>query len=125
MFNLTVLAQVSTFSAMKRLAIVCFSLVLLWTLAPGMGELVENGAHFLAEQHLAHDAADGDEHAPLDPEHGCTDTAHLCSCHVSHKFLAAALFNHSAHTRRTSMPAPTAIQAPQTLGGGIDHPPKA
>lgn len=59
------------------------AILLLGTLVPGVGEIVENALHLAREGHLAHGAPEGDDHdAPL-PEHGCTGTLHLCSCCVS------------------------------------------
>lgn len=65
------------------------SLVLVVSLTPGWGELLENLEHLLHDGHLAHfsqhmETEDGgiDEHAATD-EHGCTLLSHNCPCHVS------------------------------------------
>ncbi len=57
-------------------------------MTPGSAEIMENAAHLLAEGHLAHVAADGDQHEPAGPEHGCTPVFHFCGCHASLAFLA-------------------------------------
>ncbi|MFQ5670001.1 MAG: hypothetical protein ACE5HD_05720 [Acidobacteriota bacterium] len=110
---------------MKCWASICLSVVLLWTFVPGMGELVENSVHLITAHHLAHDAPQGDEHAPLDREHGCTGTTHLCSCHVSQTFLVIQFLTHTAPPLRTSVVTPAHISSPRLLGSGIDHPPRA
>ena len=43
--------------------------------APGVVEIVEDGAHLLLEGHTDH----VDAQAPC-PEHGCTPTSHHCGC---------------------------------------------
>lgn len=57
--------------------------VLLLALAPGLGEVVENVVHLVVHGHLAHAEAQGDHHAERLPEHGCSGTFHLCSCHTA------------------------------------------
>ncbi len=49
---------------------------------------MENASHLLADGHLAHAEAAGDQHQPTGPEHGCTPLFHACSCHVSLNFLS-------------------------------------
>ncbi len=69
------------FFTMARFARLLLIGVLLWSLLPGLGEVVENSIHFLRHGHLAHDpASPGESHAPVDPEHGCGATFRLCSC---------------------------------------------
>lgn len=56
---------------------------LLLVLTPGLGEMVENALHLVAEGHPAHAQGHGDDHAARGPEHGCNGTFHFCSCHSS------------------------------------------
>ncbi len=69
-----------------RLAKTC-ALVLALAMTPGVVEIMENAAHLFTEGHLAHVAADGDQHEPAGPEHGCTPIFHSCGCHASLAFL--------------------------------------
>lgn len=110
---------------MNRLASMCLSVILLWTLAPGIGELVENGVHLVTQHHLAHDAPEGDEHETPDREHGCTGTVHLCSCHVSQTFLAISFFDGTMHAPPRSIVMRAQIPSVRAIDGGIDHPPRA
>jgi hypothetical protein len=62
--------------------------VLVLSLMPGFGELLENGEHLLHDGHLAHTSShEGEEHTAgheaLAAEHGCTPVTHMCPCHVS------------------------------------------
>ena len=62
--------------------------VLVVSLMPGLGELLENGEHLLHDGHLAHTSShEGEEHTAtheaLAAEHGCTPVTHMCPCHVS------------------------------------------
>ena len=65
------------------------TLVLVVSMTPGWGELLENLEHLVHDGHLAHfsehveaDGEHADEHAAED-EHGCTALSHSCPCHVS------------------------------------------
>lgn len=44
--------------------------VLLFALAPGVGEVLENVAHLLTQGHWAHAREHGDDHAQRGAEHG-------------------------------------------------------
>ncbi len=59
--------------------------VLVASLLPGWGELVENALHLYNEGHLAHveEHDDVDYIENDDAEHGCTPVAHICGCHSS------------------------------------------
>jgi len=115
-----------TLTGMKRLAAVGLSVLLVWGLAPGVGEFLENALHFVQEGHLAHATPDGDHHDPTGPEHGCTGAAHLCSCCVSLSFMPT-------HTAATIDPeqgsgelmALDSTRLPALSIGGIYHPPRA
>jgi hypothetical protein len=66
-------------------------LVFVWLAAtwiPGVGELFEDAAHLVLDG-----ATDHGEHEPC-PEHGCTPTAHHCSCCAS--AVVAQLVSHPA-----------------------------
>lgn len=65
------------------------ALVLALAMVPGAFEVMENAAHLVSEGHLAHAAANGDQHEPTDPEHGCTSVFHFCGCHASLAFLGS------------------------------------
>lgn len=59
------------------------TLMLLWTLVPGLVEATEDALHLvLTGQVLAVDFHAGESSEP-DAEHGCTGALHLCTCHVS------------------------------------------
>lgn len=77
----------------KRVSHVRCGLVflLLLALAPGFGEVVENVLHLLTEGHAAHARSHDDDHAAKGPEHGCTGTFHMCSCHSSSTGLRPAV----------------------------------
>ncbi|MBT8451571.1 MAG: hypothetical protein KJO40_06365 [Deltaproteobacteria bacterium] len=59
---------------------------MVYAMAPGASEIVENVFHLLAEGHAAHALADAD-HEPQGEEHGCSGTFHMCHCHSSVTFL--------------------------------------
>ena len=65
------------------------TMLLVLSLVPGLGELVESAEHVLHDGHLPHseqhDLAAGEESHSRDetPEHGCTPMSHHCGCHVS------------------------------------------
>ncbi|MFT5585932.1 MAG: hypothetical protein ACI9VR_003527 [Cognaticolwellia sp.] len=72
------------------------TLVLVVSMTPGWGELLENLEHLVHDGHLAHfsehveaDGAHAEEHAAED-EHGCTALSHSCACHVSVPGILAA-----------------------------------
>ena len=46
---------------------------------PGLGELLSDGMHLVAEGHTSHEEG----HAAPDSEHGCTGWQHTCGCCVS------------------------------------------
>lgn len=64
------------------------TLVLIVSLMPGLGEILENVEHLLHDGHLAHATShERDEHTAghdtLIAEHGCTPVSHICPCHIS------------------------------------------
>lgn len=65
------------------------TLLLVLSLVPGLGELVESAEHLLHDGHLphseSHELAGVEESHPVEaaPEHGCTPMSHTCGCHVS------------------------------------------
>lgn len=61
---------------------ICALLLALATM-PGAFEILENASHFVTEGHLAHSAAEEDEHDSPSPEHGCTAMFHSCGCHAN------------------------------------------
>jgi len=54
------------------------TLILLFSITPGMSEVVETAVHVLAHRDLPHHDADRDLPGS---EHACTPLAHHCSCH--------------------------------------------
>ena len=101
------------------------SVLLLLGLTPGASELLENTVHLAQHGHLAHSVSDGDTHGPLDAEHGCAGTFHLCSCCVG----ISCLTSQSATLApRLALPASHESNGTriETLpSSGLDHPPKA
>ena len=49
-------------------------------LVPAFGELVETTVHYATTGHLAHSAADHGDLGDQGAEHGCSPTAHHCTC---------------------------------------------
>jgi len=94
---------------------------LLLALAPGLGEVVENLFHLAIEGHAAHALGHGDSHAARGPEHGCSGTFHLCSCHSSSTGLRPA------RSPRAQAPDVIATLAPPRAGStraGFHHVPE-
>jgi hypothetical protein len=110
---------------MKRMISTVLSALLFWALAPAGGELLENALHYTLEGHAAHAAADGDRHDPPDPEHGCTDVIHLCSCCAGLSVLPTRAVT-VVPTARSQEPVPSALfRTPVSTTGGIYRPPRA
>ena len=65
------------------------SLALLLTVAlnPSAIELAENALHWAATGHGAH-GLPAPDHAPADPEHGCSGAVHVCLCHATAGFVS-------------------------------------
>ena len=110
---------------MKRISAAALALLLLWALVPAVGELIENAVHFAEEGHAAHAAPDGDQHDPLDTEHGCAGAVHLCHCCAS----MSVLLTHSVAVSPTQvseqLPVLASDEVPALLFGGVYHPPRA
>lgn len=62
---------------------------MIFAMAPGATEVVENVLHLFAEGHAAHALADAD-HERQGDEHGCSGTFHMCHCHSVVSFLTGA-----------------------------------
>jgi len=65
---------------------------LVWGLTPGLAVAAENLWHVATTGHAAHaplpsavadSLVPGDDHAPVDAEHGCSGAFHFCFCHHS------------------------------------------
>jgi len=101
------------------------ALALVLAMLPGAAEVVESAIHLATEGHLAHATAQGDQHEPNGPEHGCTPISHFCGCHVNLAFLkpqhpprlilAASLFKGAL----------AAAAQPPGFSSSIDRPPRA
>jgi hypothetical protein len=70
----------------KLLLVAC----LIWGMTPGLAVAAENLWHVATTGHAAHDPSPpgpadaietGDDHAPVDDEHGCSGAFHFCFCH--------------------------------------------
>lgn len=110
---------------MKRFATASLSIVLMWTFLPGLGEVLENVAHWASEGHMAHAASEGDEHGSSGPEHGCAGAVHLCSCHVSLSYLASAGIAQLPQSTSAGFDASSSTRPVDFSIKGIDHPPRA
>lgn len=110
---------------MKRISHGCLALILLWTLVPGVGELTENLAHLVAQGHTAHAEPDGDTHAPDGPEHGCSETLHLCSCCVSLSCLPGQPVAQTTDQPYLRLARQYQLRLPLASSDGIDRPPRA
>lgn len=98
----------------------CLALALM----PGVLEVVENASHLLTQGHLAHAAEHGDHHDSGGPEHGCTPSLHLCSCHASLVYfqpraLPSATLALVGRSKRLALPV-----ALSGFRAAIDHPPQ-
>ena len=110
---------------MKKLALTGIIASVLWALAPGLGELLENALHFVHEGHAAHAAASGDRHEAPGPEHGCTGTMHVCSCCVSLSVLPVQVaVSATAFESQPFVACPVAPPS-KTIGAPVYHPPRA
>ena len=110
---------------MKRVANGCLTLILLWTLVPGVGEFTENFVHLVVQGHTAHAEPDGDTHVPDGPEHGCSGTLHLCSCCLSLSCLPGQLETQAPDQPCLRLARHHELRLPLAAGNGIDHPPRA
>ena len=110
---------------MKKSVTIGITILLLWALAPGAGEVVENALHFFQEGHFTHASPDGDRHAPAGPEHGCTSSLHLCSCCISFAFLPAQGPVQIPNLMPEQSIALPSAALPSILAGSIYHPPRA
>jgi len=110
---------------MKRVMTIGITALLLWAVAPGLGELLENSVHLAQEGHLAHAAPDGDQHDGSGPEHGCTGTVHLCSCCASLSFLPTQAAAQAPDTGSRQFVARVQTHVSTIFTGGVDHPPRA
>ena len=54
------------------------ALALLFSMTPGISEVIEAGAHLIAHADLPHHESDSDRGCS---EHTCTPLAHHCGCH--------------------------------------------
>ena len=111
--------------AMKRIAAIGISVLLLWALIPGVGEVLENAVHFAQEGHSAHAVPAGDHHDPPGPEHGCSGTLHLCSCCASLSFLSAHVVAQVPALGTQQLIASLPAHLPAISSGGVYHPPRA
>lgn len=110
---------------MREVATRFLVLVLISAMTPGALELSENLFHLAWQGHAAHESADGDDHGPVDDEHGCTPSQHFCGCHSSLAFAqvptpAADGPSHLAFLFNFRL-EPTSAAPPR----GVDRPPRA
>jgi len=110
---------------MKRVANGCLTLILLWTLVPGVGEFTENFVHLVMQGHTAHAVPDGDTHAPPGPEHGCNGVVHFCSCCISQTFLSNQFVAQVPEQSYQRLAEHARVQIPSTSGSGTYRPPRA
>lgn len=120
-----------------RLVKIC-ALGLALAIVPGAAEILDSGVHLLMEGDFAHSPQDGaqlddhldrdhpdrDHHGPTGPEHGCSTTFHLCSCHASLCFLKPPS-SPSLGLRLALFPlASVLVEAPAGFVTAIDRPPQ-
>jgi hypothetical protein len=110
---------------MKRAAVSGITLLLLWAIVPGVGEILENAVHLVREGHFAHATPDGDHHDPSGPEHGCTGTMHLCSCCFTLSALPSGATPEVPNLESRQFVAQTSVHLPTVSAGGVYHPPRA
>jgi hypothetical protein len=73
---------------LRRLLRTFLTAVLVFSLMPGVPEVLENVEHLLHDGHLAHSEQHEavkyiESHGDGLDEHGCTPMAHRCGCHAS------------------------------------------
>ena len=66
------------------------AIVLLCALTPGSIAAAEDLSHVAMFGHTMHSDSGVPGHGAIDPEHGCTATFHLCSCHTALSAVAVA-----------------------------------
>lgn len=110
---------------MKRFGTIAVVVLLLGTMAPGAGELLENTVHLIQEGHVAHAAPDGDYHGTPNPEHGCTGAIHLCSCCISFSFLPSQVAAQVPDPEFRQLVSHIEARPPANIVGGLFHPPRA
>jgi len=109
----------------KRFVAAGLTVLLFWALVPALGEFFENTLHLAQEGHSAHASPDGDQHMPLDAEHGCTGAVHLCSCCLSLSFLTTQLATDAPVQIPGELEAIVSTHLPALAIGGVYHPPRA
>jgi len=114
-----------TSGLMKPLTAGLLSLVVLWAMSLGVGEIFENAAHLVQESHAAHDEPNGDDHSSPGPEHGCAGLIHLCRCCPGQAFLSTSLVRYQPDQRHEMHQNGRTSRADLVLPSGLDHPPKA
>ncbi len=110
---------------MNRVASRYVAVLVLCALLPVIGEVVENAIHLLQKGHFAHAAADGDDHAPATPEHGCSGVMHVCACCMSSSFLTEEPALHFPVTADAAFDPCVAFPVPACAGSDLFHPPRA
>jgi hypothetical protein len=87
------------------------ALLLVFSIWPATGEMIEHVVHWAEYGDTAHGAGDPHEGAPLGTdEHGCSGMFHLCSCHTGGQVATpqlATLTVALASNHREPVPAPT------------------
>jgi hypothetical protein len=89
---------------------------MLFMAVPGVQELLEDAAHFLADGHTAHDAGHADEQ----PEHCCSGLFHVCPCHAN---AVGELASMSAVAPAHALVMPVLVHEAEGLRPGFHSPP--
>ena len=98
---------------------VLVALALLFTVTPGLTEVVESFAHAVVHRDLPHHDEGGDP-AQSD-EHACTTLFHACGCHAPMS-AQASLATVASHPDRDASMA-RVVTASSDLGRGSEPPP--
>lgn len=101
------------------------ALLLALAMMPGAFEIMENASHLATEGHLAHSAAEEDDHDSPSPEHGCTAIFHFCGCHANLAFFGGST---PPVTALTNIDSVDDLGRGSQLGGyraAVERPPRA
>lgn len=82
------LRQAVPVARMRQLMRTVLALLLIYGMAPALGEVVESAVHVAVEGHLAHTDADHGDLGEQGCEHGCGTTEHHCGCCASQVVVA-------------------------------------
>jgi len=84
------------------------AIALLFSITPGMSEVIEAGVHLVAHADLPHHESDAERGCS---EHTCTPLAHHCGCHATMSAQACSQVTNAATPVGITKIDPTALAA--------------